>query len=267
MSPRQDCLTTGQSIRAGMLCWACLFLQGAWGLTSASFSGENSMGNQPGGLAGHVLWAQQQQDLCISSIQWSSPGCAVSAQCPPGCAFGDSLTKAVSAGALSGSSHTTAHPLFLFSVWICLKSRNCWSKISWCCVLALWSRVLPQLCHLIVLHMLYLWQNFLKCTFLFLFHSEIQNVDVLYFFFCGLLLNGEKMNVKSVSVSTLWYFLWQRERRGCGILLYGNGKHSFSVTCYYWYCIYWSKCTEMVNSWYSLCTVWYFILSFIDPKK
>lgn len=120
------------------------------------------MENQPGGLAGHVLQTQPLQDLCISRAQQSSPGCAaaadssccscepstcaaawlledskhpqgwehfpqaaVSAPRPPGCVFGGSFTKAVSAGAHSGPSHITAQPLFLFSVWICLKSRNC----------------------------------------------------------------------------------------------------------------------------------------------
>lgn len=61
---------------------------------------------------------------------------------------------------------------------------------------------------------------------------------------------GKKMNVKSVSESPLYEFLWQREGRGCEILLYSNGKHSFNVTWYYWYCIYWSNSNEMVTSWY-----------------
>lgn len=84
----------------------------------------------------------------------------------------------------------------------------------------------------------------------FFFHFFLKYKMLMCFIFCGLLCNGKKMNVKSVSESPLYDFLWQREGRGCEILLYSNGKHSFNVIWYYWYCIYWSNSNEMVTSWY-----------------
>lgn len=90
---------------------------------------------------------------------------------------------------------------------------------------------------------------FWSAPFFYYFFSEIQNVDVLYFLW-PVVQWEKKMNVKSVSESPLYEFLWQREGRGCEILLYSNGKHSFNVTWYYWYCIYWSNSNEMVTSWY-----------------
>lgn len=144
-----------------MLCWACLFLS-AWDLTSASFSGENSMENRRGGWAGH----DSGRSFALPAVSETTPGVLQlqtagaaglnpsPVQLHPSCPWAgtanihrsvhvllavfNSLTKAVSARALSGSSHHSSATLPVLSLGLLstkaeIADPKCHDAVSWLC--------------------------------------------------------------------------------------------------------------------------------------